>query len=244
MKKTFQILGLLAAHIDCASPEVGNGKSAGAVAAQPSAAVMERHALLAEQIRDAITRGDLEHAQRDARRLGAIVSNAGSPDYEERLQRMRIATRAIASAPDVTTAAHRFGGLAAACAGCHARLGGPSWVDVSGTPPGPMGSAWAMSKHAWAMNQMYNGLLYNSEAPWSAGADLLADRALWADEILPGKTWPEGSDRITPSLSALGRQAQATSDEDLRAKLYGELLATCGACHARTGGGPVQRWRQ
>jgi len=210
----------------------------------PSGAEMERHAIFAQAVRDAIMRADLEHAQKEARRLTDLPITLDAVEYAERFHLMEIAAGQVVAATTIVRAAHAFGELTKACATCHARLQGPTWVDVSGTAPGTVDSSWAMPRHAWAMTQMYNGVLYNSERPWQAGAELLANRAAWADELPPRRLPSPRENALATSMRELGLRAQSTSDGSLRADLYGELLASCAGCHERTGGGPMERWHE
>jgi hypothetical protein len=43
---------------------------------------------------------------------------------------------------------------------------------------------------------------------------------------------------MTQTVRALGRKGADVDRVDVRADLYGDLLATCAACHQWLGGGP------
>lgn len=98
-----------------------------------------------------------------------------------------------------------------------------------------------MPKHAWAMDQMYNGLFSNSDAPWQAGADLLANRALLAEELGSLSAPERQVNGLATSLRQSGVRAQNTREHGACAELYGQVLASCAGCHERTGGGPLVR---
>jgi len=202
-----------------------------------SAASMVRHELLGVAVRDAVIRGDLPAVRRGAFQLAGLdIFTPGPPDYEERAVDFRHTASSIAAAEDIRTAAHDVGQLAKACSGCHARLNGPTRVNVHAAPfakdDGPRGR---MNLHAWAMNELWNGMIGNSEPPWRAGAATLADTDSGTLDLAPDKT-PTASPihPLAKSVRDLGQRAVLTSDPDVRASIYGELLATCASCHRRT----------
>ena len=201
-----------------------------------SAASMLRHELLGVAVRDAVIRGDLPAARRDAFQLAGLdIFASGPPDYEERAVDFRHTASSIVAAEDIRTAAYGVGELAKACSGCHARLTGPTRIDVQPVPlakdDGPRGR---MHLHAWAMNELWNGMIGNSEPPWRAGTALLADADPGTIELAPEKR--SSASPVHPlatSMRDLGQRAALASDPDVRASIYGELLATCASCHRR-----------
>lgn len=235
-KKTTIALALGLAFAACKAGSEGAGPSAPASAAPSRSigpAVMLRHEVFSVAVRDAIVRGDLATAQRNARDLGAIRVN-GSPEIAERAQTMSDAAKAIAAAPDLSAAARATGGLVQTCADCHARLTGPTRLAIEPAPRDEGGRRGRMRRHVWAMNELWDGLVGNSEAPWRAGAAALADPALASSELIPAKSRTPEVERLAEDVRTLGARAAAADDTTVRAGLYGELLATCADCHART----------
>lgn len=193
-------------------------------------AVMIRHEVLSIAIREAIVRGDLATTRRNAVELGAVTVG-GSPELLERSKDLTKAADAIAHAEDLPAAAHATGGLVRTCADCHARLTGPTQLEVTTPMPPEGGRSASMRRHNWAMNRLWDGLVSNSEVPWHAGADALSDPALAAQDLVPPKRSTPEVQQLAGSMIALGRRAAAASDTGVRAEIYGELLATCADCH-------------
>ena len=195
-------------------------------------AVMLRHEVFSVAVRDAIVRGDLALARQNAVELGAVTVS-GSPEVVERAKEMQDVSKALAHAPDLVSAAHEVGALARTCADCHARLTGPTRLDVRPAPSEERGREGRMRRHVWAMSALWDGLVGNSEAPWRAGAAVLADGSLAASELVPPRSRDPEIALSAASVRSLGTLAMAASDTGVRAKLYGDLLATCADCHAR-----------
>lgn len=198
-----------------------------------STTLMFRHEVLGLAVRDAVKRGDLPGAQRNARDLAARATLDASPELSEGTQAMRSAATAVANAQDLHAAATATGELVRTCATCHARLTGPVRLEV-GIPPRPEPDLRVrMLRHAWAMDELWNGMIGNTEPPWKAGATVLADPALAQSELVPKKTSSPQVDALAQSVERLGHRAVAASDTSVRAAIYGELLATCADCHTR-----------
>jgi len=195
---------------------------------------MFRHEVLGLAVHDAIARGDLDGARRNARDLAARATLDASPEAAEGMAAMKSAASAIAAAPDLRSAGTTTGELVRTCAECHARLTGPVRLDVGWPPRREPDRRTQMLRHAWAMNELWNGMIGNSEDPWRAGAAVLADAGLAATELVPKKTSTTEVDALATSVASLGRRAALTSDTALRAEIYGQLLATCADCHTRT----------
>ena len=196
-------------------------------------AVMLRHEIYGLAVRDAIVRGDLESARRNARDLGAVQVR-GTPEVVDYARPMNEASATIAGAPDLGAAARATGALVQSCADCHARMTGPTRAIAVPAPLPERGRVPRMRRHAWAMNELWDGLVGNSEDPWHGGAEVLADPSLAAAELVPKKSSTPEVDRLAASVQTLGQRAQATNDTAARAVIYGELVATCADCHART----------
>ncbi|MCW5812624.1 MAG: hypothetical protein KIT84_16465 [Labilithrix sp.] len=191
-----------------------------------STTAMFRHEVLGLAVHDALVRGDVEGARRNARDLAARATiDGGSAEVVEGTSAMRAAAEQVAAAA--------MGALAQTCADCHARLAGPVRLEAGWPPRREPDRRAQMLRHAWAMNALWDGLIGNSEPPWREGAAVLADPAIAAKELVPKKTTTPEIDALRGSVEHLGARAAAASDTGVRATIYGELLATCADCHAR-----------
>lgn len=242
------------------TPNTAPSVSRAAVSGSSSAPALEvsnemlRHEVIGLSLRDAVARADLTAAQRLARQLASAdrersgLSSSASkfPDYTERLDAMRAAAKAMegeSASGDVKRAGAALGAVAKTCGDCHARLVGPTRVEVATrAPKAEAGVAARMQRHAWAVNELWNGIVGNSEVPWREGANVLADPALKSAELVPAKTTVPEIDAFARAVESLGKRALPATDSGVRASLYGEVMATCGGCHERTrsGGGPLR----
>lgn len=174
---------------------------------------MLRHELLALDVRDAVIHGDLTAARANAFRFAGLrISRGRTIEYEEGAIEARQVAASVAAAPDLERTAAAVGQLAKTCADCHARMSGPTRLVPEPVPH----RAGRMTGHAWAMNELWSGIVGNSEEPWHAGAAALASEA------------------PTTEVRAIAERAARASDPNARAAVYGELLATCARCHATT----------
>lgn len=218
-------------HLGCGAPR----EEAPSPPATPIMMAMARHDRLAIEIRDGLVRADIDVAKQAARALSAVAIN---PQAAEPAGAMRAAASRVAEAEDLSRAGRAFGELATTCSDCHARAGAPTRVYV-GSPPLPATSPSAqMKRHAWAAEQLWIGIVFNSEPPWLAGADVLADHAIAGDELIPGKSAAAEVDARARAVQRFGSRAKETFDTSVRARMYGQLLGVCADCHQRTGGGP------
>jgi len=224
---------MLACALGCGAPSSKAPPSAPVPAATTP---MARHDLLAIEVRDAIASGDRAAAQLAAAALAAVDVAPRAPRYDQKIAGMHAAATRVANATDISLALE-FGELARTCANCHALFGGPTTVSVQAPPAPAPGAVRRMTRHAWALEQLWIGIVFNSEAPWLAGAEVLADPAVSSDELTPNKTTDVEIDALAASVQRIGRRAKVEYGPKPRAHLYGELLSTCARCHERTGGG-------
>ena len=189
-------------------------------------------------IRDAVARGDLDGAKREAAGLALLpVEGPIDPAWKRKLDAMNVAAARIANAADLKDAAHGLGPLAKTCGDCHTMLGRP-WPAV----PAPTGQASGvqpfMVRHEWAASRMWDGLAIPSDDAWKAGALALAEEPISPEALTPGKTPVAKVGELEQLVHELGRKAETTDKVDARMQLYGETMATCAECHAWLHGGP------
>jgi hypothetical protein len=84
-----------------------------------------------------------------------------------------------------------------------------------------------MARHRWAADRLWEGLIGADDGSWRAGLAVLAQ---------PPLRWPELGDRqgLAKSLQQLADQGLQRSTTDSladRARLHGEMLVRCTACH-------------
>ena len=198
----------------------------------------EMHERLARaiQIQTAVINGDLDEARRWAATLADIA-----PDREvfaDVTGRFGELAGEITRAETLAEAAMLTGELASACGACHELHEVPSWRFESETePPGGQSVADRMSRHIWAADRLWEGLVARQDGAWAQGAETLTEPALAMDLI--GEQAAQG---LADQLAEFGREALQTVQWYDRAALYGRFLETCASCHtqfrnAKTGAG-------
>ena len=251
MRTTLLLLGALPvvlAQAGCrndslAQANVAPGDPVAVTSARPSdpatfKARMRDHDLHGAAMRNAVARADLEAARREATTLAELRLAGGiEPPWRRQLDAMNAAAARVAAAKDVPEMSRNVAAVARTCGDCHATLGGP--VLPVGEPPEPgSGVAARMMRHQWAAARLWDGLVAPSQEAWRAGARVLADAPLEPETLTPGKSPAPAIGTLARSVHDLGQKAKVVTSGVDRAAVYGELLATCSACHLRLGGGP------
>jgi cytochrome c len=146
------------------------------------------------------------------------------------LARVRERAAAIATAPAIDEACRRMSGLVEACAACHRDAGVQAELRPPlAAPPDLPTVAARMARHRWATDRIREGMIGDADDAWRAGFEVLAAAPM---------SWPQPS----AEQAGLARRLQRVAGQALhagrsgraeRARLYGETLIVCAACHAR-----------
>lgn len=178
------------------------------------------------RMREAIVAGRLAEAQAAA---AAVAGDPWSPrlrgDYKPHVQAVRDSARRVQEAGSLPGAAAALGKLGEMCATCHLKFGGP------GSPVAPVQlNAQAdpgMLAHALATDRLWQGLSAPSDETWLTGARALLDApALGSDVAEVAAAARHLRELAQQGTSAVGSQ---------RGKIFGNVVATCAACHERLG---------
>jgi hypothetical protein len=95
-----------------------------------------------------------------------------------------------------------------------------------------------MRRHQWAAERLWDGLVVPSDEAWKWGATSLSEAPLAPEQLTPGKSPVPKVGELAQAVHAIARQATEVERVDVRADLYGDVLATCAECHQWLGGGP------
>lgn len=198
---------------------------------------MHQHYGAARRIEEALVWGDLETAQLEAGRLGAVDEPDVLPRWQPFVERVRVAARAIESAGDIATAARRSAVLGGACSDCHADVGGRPTFELVGMPPAGETLGAQMRTHAWGAARMWEGLIGPENPRWEEGAGVLVlapititetdQQRLSGDMVALRRAMSEHVVRIRDYAS----KAMTPLTQPERVALYGEMLVTCASCH-------------
>lgn len=175
-----------------------------------------------------LIRGKLEEAARFATAISEVSDSPAHGPWAAAAVLVRDRAAAVGRATTIDQACRLEAKLAAACGGCHIESSvTPEFRSYPPPPPDRDAVEARMARHRWAADRLWEGVVGGADEPWQAGLDVLAATPIdWG-----GRT----SERIK-----LGRELQRLADQarkrklrdlELRATSYGELLATCAACH-------------
>jgi mono/diheme cytochrome c family protein len=173
-----------------------------------------------------LLRGKLEEARDLARAISIAPDEPGLGTWSEQAIRVRDQASVLATAKTVDDACAAEAKLASECAGCHVATGAmPEFGSPPRPPPDRPTVDARMARHLWASDRLWEGMVGMADDSWRAGLDVLAATPLPASELGAER---EVLARKLQRLADRGRKAKADQE---RATLYGDMLATCAACH-------------
>lgn len=195
---------------------------------------MTSHFVITLFAHDRLVEGDLEAIRAPLMDFAAYRYDDVAPgSWLPWLAQIQEAARIAAQAREIGPAATAIAAIARDCGACHEAHGRRPARARADTPPTAPGSETVpdrMRRHAWAIDELWQGLVLPSDAAWQAGAEAMASGS---PDFAPGESSDETFALLLAELRALGAQArEATSAAD-RAEGYAALLARCAGCHAR-----------
>jgi cytochrome c553 len=227
------LLVLLAACTPAASAGTGsNGSNGSGISAQFEHDMLVRMHMhenfgMVRAIEHLLVRGKLDEAKQLARGISQAPDEPDAAAWAAQAARVRDRAAAVASAATADEALHAVARLGTECAGCHVASGAtPDLVDPPRPPPDGNDVSSRMTRHRWATDRLWEAVIAPSDDEWKTGLDVLAATPLPASEL--------GKDRepLARKLQRTAESARTARSQD-RAQVYGDLLATCAACHAR-----------
>lgn len=182
-------------------------------------------------VRDAIEHGDTVRARTAANTLTLLAEPDVLPEWQPFIAGVQAAATDVAAATDSTAAARAFATLGERCADCHLSAGARSTNVLLGSSTTTIHPESQMTPHHWAAGRLWDGLVSASDKTWLAGAEALerAPLTLVAEGEVPGHEL--GIADNVAYVRLLARRAQKAHTAHERAAIYGDLLATCVACH-------------
>lgn len=122
---------------------------------------------------------------------------------------------------------------AESCGSCHTSTGQSPELADQMDPPSPDSPANLMRRHAWAAQQLWDGLIIHSDERWKQGASVLGSSNLEPSTLFHNEYLAEvGAERVR-GLQEATKSVVAAAAWDERAEAYGELLNSCSTCHSR-----------
>lgn len=200
--------------------------------------VMEAHDQAAEEARMALLRGDLPALRAAGEALVAQWPVRGMPPaLADRQAAVRDAAKALASSADLDDGAMALARMGAACGDCHAAQG--RVVELPAPPDFGDGQdlPGQMKRHGWAAERVWLGLTGPSEQAMRDAYAALADAPLVPSGTPTDAPIPPDAVALEVRVHDLAAFLRDAPPSD-RARLAGELYATCAACHGLLRGGP------
>jgi len=181
----------------------------------------------ARTIERLIIRGRLDDARYFARSLATEPDVPGMAPWAKQVELVRQRAGALSTAPDIDEACRREAQLIAACASCHRDAGAQAdFQPPHDVPPDQPTVPARMARHRWAADRIREGMIGDAEDAWRAGLDVLAAAPL-ASMDADRRPLAQRLQQIADQARHAGNAAPAD-----RARVYGEILLTCAACHA------------
>lgn len=230
-------LGLISAlvAIGCRTAPEAPARTGAGDATAPAATLrshMREHFAAITALQSAITHGQLDQAKVSARWI--VEHDEGTPaEWEAQIAAMRAAASEVIAATNLTEAASLAGTLGRTCADCHEAhhvTVAFSWTEPPQDAPD---LASQMRLHAWGAVRLWEGLVGPSDELWHQGASTLAATHLDSAPNARGdrhRDIPVYAERVRD----VAAYANTQHTSEARARVYGELLATCAGCHALT----------
>ncbi|MBT8461555.1 MAG: hypothetical protein KJO44_03460 [Gemmatimonadetes bacterium] len=229
------VLLLLMACSDRSTPEAEVDTVSSEYPREVLQAHMKDHFFKATEMQVAVVNGDLAAVREPAQWMADHANSAAMPtEWEPHAEAMHAFALQAAEAPDLAAAAAATASMGAACGDCHLALGAEVGFAVEAAPPVGEGTGSHMARHAWASGRMWEGLLAPSGVVWDGGAEVLAEAPLAPAELSADLEVLAEVSEMEGEIHAMGTEAIGLTVQEDRARLYGQFLATCAACHDMT----------
>jgi hypothetical protein len=195
---------------------------------------MKGHFEAVREIERALVAGDLTKAKERSEWLSDNVAQKDIEDWGPHLDAVRNAAKALVDSETIEDATKRAAQLGAECANCHVTLTAITSFEWQELPRDQGEARSNMQRHQWATDRLWEGLVGPSDDLWLKGAEVLIDAPLGIKTLTKDQKVASDVDAYAAKVHGLGSKAQGLMDRSARTELYGELLATCSACHALT----------
>jgi cytochrome c553 len=199
---------------------------------------MEAHYSVVILAHDALLQGQLEAFREQLALVGDQELPEGSPAHWLPFHaRLKAAALEGSTAVDLDSAASALAQVVFTCGSCHSALEVGQIYAAPAPDDGEDALETAMLDHQWATERMWEGVTGPWDLAWQRGAEAMATTTVFGDAD-PDLVLTDDLLQREAALRAIGEQAGQTTDLAERAALYGQLLATCGACHQQIGWTP------
>lgn len=194
---------------------------------------MQDHFDHATAIHAAVIEGDVEACLESARWIVEHEQINAPSSWDSHLVSMRSTAQQLIDAPGIGAAADAASRLTRTCGSCHSAYAPQATFTASPAPADDPQLVPHMLRHNWAIERMWEGLTMPSVEAWNLGAQELSGTPVSMDAM----SIQEGEEDAVSALAHRVHQLAAQGANEVgwggRTAVYGELLATCAACHQR-----------
>lgn len=234
------VLLLLTACGDRTTPEAEVDSASSEYPREVLQAHMKDHFFKATEMQIAVINGDLGAVREPAEWMSEHANSAAMPEeWEPYAGAMHTWALRAVEANDIAAAAEATAAMGAACGNCHMALKADVGFAVDAAPPPGEGAAPHMARHAWASGRMWEGLVAPSGVVWDGGAEVLGEAPLAPAELSADLEVLAEVSEMEAAIHSMGSAAVGLTEQEDRARVYGEFLSTCAACHDKTGQGKI-----
>lgn len=234
------VLLLLTACDDRTTPEAQVDSESSEYPREVLQAHMKDHFFKATEMQVAVINGDLAAVREPAEWMSEHANSAAMPEeWEPFAQTMHSWALRASEADNIAAAAEATAAMGAACGNCHMALKAEVGFAVDEAPPPGEGAGPHMARHAWASGRMWEGLIAPSGVVWDGGAEVLGEAPLAPAELSADLEVLAEVSEMEAAVHAMGSAAIGLTEQEDRARVYGEFLSTCAACHDKTGQGGI-----
>lgn len=195
---------------------------------------MSEHFTRATQAREHLVAGRLDEARAELAWLAEHETFPGEPaTYGSFMSDMRTIAQTGMAARDAEGLAACIGGIGNTCGGCHQSLNIAALIPGS-TGPAPDNTGGVhghASRHGWAVDHLWIGLVKPDDAAWQGGLEAIRTPVF----DLEGLGVPEESAGTVAAygmiLSNMAQEHVGSVDASGRAELFGRVVSSCAGCH-------------
>ena len=196
------------------------------------AAFMRQHFGLVMDVHNAVLRGDLDTARKQARTLADSPDPTGLPDAAAPyIVVMHRAAGRAAAEDELDDVSSATAAMLAACGDCHRAVGTMPAAPVP-TSPEVGGAVGHMLTHKRAIDLMLQGLVIPSTTAWAEGARTLQSVPLHRRDLPRDPKLTQAILEFEEDVHELAEDAAKASDTRSRIYVYSELIESCGECHS------------
>lgn len=191
----------------------------------------------AQRIESAIVHSDLDRARKEARVIVQLDEPEALVRWRPYLAQVGVAGRDVEQAGDLVVAAKATATLGRQCARCHEAMAVKIAFPREARPTEDVKLVSQMAGHQWAAARMWEGLIGPASDRWLEGAKVLKQAPLTIVAQASAKELgdPSDSNNLQDDVARarlFATRALEARDQDARAEIFGQLLATCAHCHS------------